>query len=97
MFAMSGVINGPELPAMNLAVNCYANMFRGCTSLREAPELPADTLVESCYRMMFFSATSLNYIKCLATDISATNATSSWTQSVAASGLFVKSSSISKF
>ena len=95
MFAMSGVINGPELPAMNLAVNCYANMFRGCTSLREAPELPADTLVESCYRMMFFSATSLNYIKCLATDISATNATSSWTQSVAASGLFVKSSSIS--
>jgi hypothetical protein len=39
---------------------------------------------------MFMGCTSLNYIKCLATDISAENCTSSWVHNVAASGTFVK-------
>ena len=32
---------------------CYANMFRGCSSLTQAPELPATTLAERCYHGMF--------------------------------------------
>ena len=82
------------LPATSLADSCYRNMFAQ-SGVISGPELPAETLVESCYRMMFYSATTLNYIKCLATDKSATNATSAWTQSVASSGMFVKPSSIS--
>jgi hypothetical protein len=39
---------------------------------------------------MFYGCTSLNYIKCLATDISASNCTGSWVYNVAASGTFIK-------
>jgi hypothetical protein len=39
---------------------------------------------------MFKGCTSLNYIKCLATDISADDCTLSWVDGVAASGTFVK-------
>lgn len=80
----------PELPATSLAESCYFAMFQGCTSLTTAPELPASTLVESCYRDMFRGCTSLNYIKCLATDISAQYCTWSWVENVAENGTFVK-------
>ena len=81
----------PELPATTLANRCYYNMFVGCTSLTTAPELPATTLAYSCYYRMFNGCSSLNYIKCLATDISATNCTQSWVYGVPSStGTFVK-------
>jgi len=38
---------------------------------------------------MFGWCTELNYIKCLATDISATDCTLDWVESVASSGTFV--------
>lgn len=59
------------LPATTLVSNCYSNMFYGCTSLTQAPELPATTLASECYRNMFYGCSNLNYIKMLATDISA--------------------------
>ena len=65
-------------------------MFDGCTSLTNAPLLPATTLTEYCYNYMFKGCTSLSYIKCLATDISATNCTANWVNSVSATGTFVK-------
>jgi len=34
----------PELPAENLARQCYYYMFSNCTSITDAPELPATTL-----------------------------------------------------
>ena len=37
---------------------------------------------------------SLNYIKCLATDISASNCTGSWVSGVASTGTFVKKQGI---
>jgi hypothetical protein len=43
---------------------------------------------------MFYNCTNLNYIKCLATDISASNCTSNWVNGVAASGTFVKDPNI---
>ena len=65
-------------------------MFNGCTSLTTAPELPATTLAEYCYRYMFNGCTSLNYIKCLATDISAIGCTTDWVNGVSSTGTFVK-------
>ena len=38
---------------------CYANMFKGCTSLTTAPALPATTLAMYCYMDMFYGCTSL--------------------------------------
>ena len=87
----------PELPVMTLTNYCYRAMFYNCTSLVTAPELPATTLAENCYGNMFKGCTSLNYIKCLATNISATDCTTNWVQNVAAIGTFVKPSSMSSW
>lgn len=89
----TSLTTAPELPATTLAPSCYQSMFSGCTSLISAPELPATTLKEHSYQYMFSGCTSLNYIKCLATDMSATNCTYGWVYNVAASGTFVKDSS----
>lgn len=48
------------MPATTLTVNCYSDMFRGCTSLTTAPSiLPATTLANYCYANMFNGCTSL--------------------------------------
>ena len=61
-----------------------------CTSLTTAPELPATTLASGCYGGMFGNCSSLNYIKCLATDISAEDCTFMWVSGISSSGTFVK-------
>ena len=83
-----------ELPATTMAASAYTFMFKGCTNLTTAPELPATTLVGSCYTQMFSGCAKLNYIKCLATDISADNCVYGWTSGVASSGTFVKASTM---
>ena len=93
----TSLTTAPELPATTLTNNCYDRMFQGCISLTTAPELPATTLVDSCYYWMFTGCTNLNYIKCLATDISATNCTYNWVNSVASTGTFVKNSSMTSW
>ena len=55
-----------------------------------APELRATDWGEGCYNGMFQNCTSLNYIKCLATDISASYCTTNWLKGVASTGKFVK-------
>ena len=90
----TGLTTAPELPVTTLTEGCYYRMFYGCTSLITPPELPATTLVNECYRGMFGWCTKLNYIKCLATDISATNCTLDWVEGVASSGTFVKAASM---
>ena len=87
----------PELPATTLAQSCYNSMFQGCTSLETAPELPATTLAEYCYNSIFRGCTNLNYIKCLATDISASDCTENWVSDVASSGTFTKAVSMSSW
>jgi len=87
----------PILPATTLEYGCYSSMFFGCTALTTAPELPAKTLAQRCYYQMFKGCTSLNYIKCLATDISATYCTLYWVQNVAASGTFVKDANMTNW
>ena len=82
------------MPATTLTGGCYREMFNGCTSLTTAPVLPATTLIGHCYFWMFQGCTSLNYIKCLATDISARYCTDGWVSSVASTGTFVKAASM---
>lgn len=88
------LLSAPALPATTLANYCYQGMFSECWSLTSAPELPATTLSNVCYQSMFKNCRNLNYIKCLATDISALGSTGYWVQGVAASGTFVKQSGI---
>ena len=100
-FCYSRMFNGctslttaPELPATTLAESCYYEMFRDCTSLTTAPELSATTLAESCYAGMFNGCEGISHIKCLATDISATNCTTNWVDDVASTGTFTKAKSM---
>ncbi len=94
-FDCSSLTTAPALPATTLAQSCYQQMFSYCTSLTTAPELPATTLATQCYNSMFYRCSSLNYIKCLATDISASDCTYNWVDNVASSGTFVKKSGVS--
>lgn len=102
MFYMcSSLVNAPELPATTLSENCYVSMFYGCSSLEKAPELPASTLVKGCYSYMFTNCSKLNYVKCLATDLTANDnpndwqrATNQWLYGVAATGSFVKAEGV---
>ncbi len=89
-YECTSLTSAPELPATTLSYDCYRDMFSGCTSLTTAPELPAPTLAEYCYYNMFYGCSNLNYIKCLATDISAKNCTLWWVTETASSGTFVK-------
>ena len=93
-YGCTSLTTAPVLPATTLAQNCYGDMFSYCTNLTTAPELPATTLAQECYSQMFNKCTSLNYIKCLATDISANNCTDYWVDGVASTGTFVKASSM---
>ena len=94
----TSLTTAPALPATTLAQSCYSSMFWNCTSLTTAPELPAETLVNSCYYYLFYGCTSLTYIKCLATDISASNCTARWVTNVETEpGTFVKNPNMSSW
>ncbi len=91
----ASLTSAPALPATTLEVNCYSAMFEGCTSLTKAPDLPATTLADLCYRQMFTGCTALKEIKCLATDISASDCTTDWVKDVPTGtppGTFTKAS-----
>lgn len=47
------------LPATQLSLGCYNNMFYSARNLVEAPELPATNLATSCYTRMFYSCRGL--------------------------------------
>ena len=90
----TSLTSAPELPATTLAMNCYVCMFAGCTSLTSTPELPATTLVDECYIGMFNGCSKLNYIKMLATNVSAVMCLSDWVIGVASSGTFIKNAAM---
>lgn len=92
-----GLVTPPKLPATTVINRCYDTMFYGCTSLTTAPELPATTLETRCYNGMFSDCTKLEYIKCLATDISAKYCLTTWVSGVAASGTFIKAASMTSW
>ena len=97
MFHSCNLTTPPSLPATTLTEGCYAYMFKNNTNLTTAPTLPAKTLAERCYVQMFWGCSKLNYIKCLATNISATSCTENWVKGVASSGTFVSHKSMSSW
>lgn len=68
--------------------SCYSGLFMSCKSLIKAPDLVATSLSKSCYMLMFKGCTNLKYIKCLATNISASNCTDEWVRGVSSKGDF---------
>ena len=90
----TNLVDAPELPAASLTTSCYEFMFYKCSKLKHAPVLPAATLSGACYKGMFQDCISLNYIKCLATDISASNCTNNWVAGVSTTGDFYAPASI---
>lgn len=90
----SNLITAPPLPATSLASHCYDSMYWSCHELTSAPILPAATLVDSCYRDIYYSCVRLQYIKMLATDISASDCLYHWTTEVADNGTFVKAKGV---
>ena len=86
----TNLTTAPALPATTLEEGCYSGMFTYCTNLTTAPVLPATTLADYCYYNMFNGCTKLNSVTCLATDISASDATTDWLSGVAATGTFTK-------
>ena len=86
----TSLTTAPELPATTLPTRCYSYMFEDCTNLTQAPELPATTLADYCYEHMFYECSKLNYIKCLATDMSASSCKYMWVYNTHATGTFVK-------
>ena len=82
------------LPSFTVA-NVFSSMFLRCTALVSAPELPPVTnLTTGCYYQMFFGCSSLTHVKCLATDISATNCLYNWLNGVSSTGTFIQASGV---
>ena len=105
MFAYcTAIVNLPDklLPATTLVPStslqyietAYQSMFDHCTSLKNTPELPATVLTPNAYRYMFNECRSLNYVKCMATDISAYQALYYWLDGVSQTGTFVKKAGV---
>ena len=82
----SSLTSASELPATTLVEGCYQGMFNSCTHLTTAPTLPAKKLATYSYRYMFSSCSKLNSVTSYANDISATECTHWWLDSVASTG-----------
>lgn len=96
-YGNTGIISAENLilPVKTLEYYVYRQMFYGCTNLIKGPQILAETFaIESCLSM-FESCSNLNYIKCLATDITANNCTTNWVNNVSSTGTFVKAASMS--
>ena len=94
------LVNGDDyatLPEL-AAANAFKQLFKNNTHVKSHPEkeliLSAPTLTEGCYQEMFSGCTGINNIVCLATDITATDATTNWLSGVAATGTFTKPSTV---
>lgn len=94
LFANCKLKTSPKLPATTLAQGCYNNMFIGCNTLEIAPDLPAPVLAKQSYEGMLYmqSGNTLRYIKCLATNKSASRCLTNFHNSrlVSPTGVFVK-------
>ena len=95
-YGCSNIVNISSnfLPATTLTDYCYQYMFYGCSSLTTAPELPATTLANYCYQCMFLGCIKINYIKMIATNISASNCLQDWVYDVSSTGTFVKNAAM---
>lgn len=87
----SNLLTSPNLFEIDASPrNTFQEMFHSCS------KLTSDILINSTkpglqgYNNMLYGCSQLNYIKMLATDISASNCLLNWVQGVSATGIFVK-------
>jgi hypothetical protein len=85
------------IAAETLGISCCYRMFYSCVSMTSAPWLLAPTLRNNCYQQMFTGCKNLSYIKCLATNITATDCTTNWVNVVAARGTFIKAAEMTSW
>lgn len=72
------------------ALEGLEQMFSHCRNLITAPEIRTTSLPSFGFTHMFYDCKKLNYIKCLATNISAEDCTLDWVSGVSSTGIFVK-------
>lgn len=80
------------LPPTILYQSSFRALFSNST-LTEAPDLLAPTLGIACYSY-FFQNTGIDYVKCMATDISASACLYNWMNGISGSGTFVKKTGV---
>lgn len=73
---------------------CCYGMYLGCTSITSADMSYARTLNDNSCPQLFFGCTNLKYVKCLATDISATDCLTNWLYNVSSTGTFIQASGV---
>ena len=81
-----------DLEQTKLVINCYGNIFNGCTGLTSAPELPAVTLASTCYHRIFYGCTHLSLIR--VHFIAWGTQTFNWVSDVSPTGTFYKPSAL---
>lgn len=83
-------IGKTELPSRT--IDNFSKLFKRSHNLYDTSNLvlPATTLTQGCYYEMFVESENVKYIKCLATDISASNCTKNWLYRSSSTGTFVK-------
>lgn len=94
MFRGTALTTMPELPDIALSSYCYSGMFRETNIEKAVLPSSATTLVTSCYSNIFYGCTNLKYVKCLATDISATNCVYNWLNGVSSTGTFIQAEGV---
>lgn len=80
--------------ASHLMQYCYYDMYRGCTSITSADLSSARTIDTHACENMFYGCSSLSYVKCLATDISATDCLKNWLGGVSNTGTFIQAEGV---
>ena len=83
-----------EMPLTTLAANCCRQMYQGCSLITRAQLPTVGALVDNCYYRMFLGCSALTYVKCLATDISATGCLSDWLYGVSSTGTFIQADGV---
>lgn len=98
-FNSGGCIDAENLilPATALTYQCYQGMLAQSANLQVGPLLPVETLVGRCYAYMFYHSYQINNIRCLATNISASQCLQEWVNGAPSSGTFYKNPNMSSW
>lgn len=96
--ANTTLIDASKLKLRDLGTTeTYRNMFYNCTALVRGPFIDMPVVPVRGLQDMFHDCSSLQEVKCNATDISASFATYSWMQGVAATGTFYKAATMTSW
>ena len=93
----TGLVTPPPISFTSFAASSSENclgMFYDCSSLESSFPLLPTTLVSKCYCAMFNNCRKLASVKCLATDLSATNCIYVWLANTSSTGVFIQAENV---